>query len=135
MKRIIWIVSVAWLGAGCAAPGPTTDECVDPPITPVNINFVKNSEIRVSPPNIPTWRGNVLRFKLTGNSATTVTVSGKSSDPAAAWIKGSGTGGGFIYVCVPPELDVPVDPGEKTYGYDIVVSGIGTLDPEVTVRR
>ena len=135
MKKLIAILGLALLGSGCETIGPTTDDCVDPPMTPVNINFVKNSEIRVSPPNVPTRLGNVLKFKLTGDPETTVTVSGKASDPDAAWIKGSGKGGGFIYVCVRPGLDIPADLDEKAFSYDIIVSGIGTLDPVVTVRR
>ena len=128
MKNLVTLLGAAALISGCAV-APTTDNCIDPPITPVNIIFVKNNEIRVSPGNAQSNLGKVLRFKLTGDSGTRVTISGKMSDPDAAWITGSGMGGDFIYVCVDPELSV------KTYSYDIDVAGVGKLDPRVTVRR
>jgi len=136
MKNLVTLLGAAALISGCAV-GPTTDNCPDPPITPININFVKNNEIRVSPGNARTLRGKVLRFKLTGDRGTKVTVSGKASDPDSAWIAGSGMGGDFIYVCVDPKLFEGVDPklSERTYAYDIDVPGVGNLDPEVTVRR
>jgi hypothetical protein len=134
MKNLMTLLGAAALVSGCAV-GPTTANCVDPPMTKINIVFVKNNEIRVSPGNPRTYRGNVLRFKLTGDSGTNVTISGKASDPDSAWIKGSGMGGSFIFVCVEPDLDFDSRLEQKTYAYDIDVAGVGKLDPEVTVRR
>lgn len=108
---------------------PIADDCVDRSITPINIIFVKNNEIRVSPPNAPARPGDTLRFHLIGNPETRVTISGKESYAGSDWIEGEGMGRDFI--------EVPVDPKqeERIYGYNIVVDGIGTLDPEVTIKR
>jgi hypothetical protein len=126
MNRLIACLGLAVLSTGCAV-GPTLADCEEPPITNINILFVKNNEISVSPGNAITVRGNVLRFKLTGDKETQVNISGKSAD--SVWISGSGKGGDFIYVCVSPMLE------KKTYSYDIKIPGVGELDPEVTVRR
>ena len=140
MLRISTLIVISALILGCEKGpttelGPTTDNCVDPPITPTNINFAKNDVIRVSPGTAEARRGDVLRFKLTGDAKTKVTISGKKSYPDSSWIKGEGMGGKFFYVCVDPDLDIPVDPGEKTYGYDIAVDGVGTLDPMVIIKH
>ena len=142
MIRIFTLIVTSALILGCedgpiADKGPTTGDCADPPITPINIIFVKNNEIRVSNGNVPTRLGNVLQFKLTGDPDTMVTISGKKSDSGVnKWIEGSGAGKS-IYVCVPPGLFDEEDPKllEKTYAYDIDVAGVGKLDPLVTVRR
>lgn len=126
MNRLIACLGLAALSTGCAV-GPTLGDCEDPPITNINIVFAKNNEIRVSPGNANTERGNVLRFKLTGDKETQVNISGKSTD--SVWISGSGKGGEFIHVCVSPKLE------KKTYSYDIKIPGVGELDPAVTVRR
>ncbi len=134
MNRLITCLGLAALSTGCAV-GPTLGDCEDPPITNININFVKNNEIRVNPGNARTKRGNVLRFHFTGDSGSTVTVSGKPSDPASSWISATGAGGTFRDVCVDPNLPIEPDPGTKTYSYDIKIPGVGELDPAVTVRR
>jgi hypothetical protein len=140
MIRISTLIVISALILGCekeptADKGPTTDDCVDPPITPININFAKNDVIRVSPGAAEAHRGNVLRFKLTGDNEATVHIRGKESYPDSSWIKGEGMGGEFFYVCVDPDLEIPEGQKEKTYGYDIVIPGVGTLDPMVIVKR
>ncbi len=140
MIRIFTLIVISVLVLGCekeptADKGPTTDNCVDPPITPINIIFVKDEDIRVVPENALTRLGNVLKFKLTGDRDAKVTISGKQSYPDSAWIKGEGMGGKFFYVCVDPDLDIPEAPGVNVYWYDIAVEGVGTLDPMVVVRK
>ncbi len=136
MKNLVTLLGAAALISGCAV-GPTTDVCTDSKATRINIVFVKNNEIRVSPGNAASVVRKVLRFKLTGDSGTKVTISGKENDPAAKWLNGSGAGGEFIDICVDPALFEGVDPKvrEITYAYDIEVEGVGILDPQVTVRR
>ncbi len=134
MIKTLLTIGVAALVTGCAAP-PQVLNCSDPRATRINIVFAKNNEIRVSPGNANTKRGNVLRFKLTGDPARTVTVQGKASDPDASWISGSGNGGSFFWVCVDPNQVPDPGAGGKTYSYDIIIPGVGELDPEVTVRR
>lgn len=132
MKKLLAILCMPPVLGACAV-GPTTGTCVKPPITAINVNYVRNSEIRVSPPNARPHLGNVLRFKLTGDASKTVTVKGKASDPDASWISGTrsgGSGSNFIHVCV----DQTLNKGQ-TYSYDIDVQDVGTLDPEVTIRR
>lgn len=128
MKILTTLLGAAVAMSGCAVE-PTTDDCIDPPPTPITINFKKNSEIKVSPPNARPYLGNVLKFKLVGDSGTLVTIEGKASDPASSWISGSGKGE-FIRVCVKKDLIE-----ERTYKYKITVDGVGVLDPEVTIRR
>lgn len=128
MKFLTTLLGVTIAVAGCAV-GPSTDDCPDPPVTPVTINFKKNTEIKVNPPNAQPYLGNVLKFNLVGDEGTMVTVEGKASDPDAAWISASGSGGP-LYVCVHDGL---VE--DQTYTYKITVDGVGVLDPEVTVRR
>ena len=134
MKKTLLVIGAAAFVSGCVSV-PEILSCTDPRATRINIVFAKNNEIRVSPGNANTRLRNVLRFKLTGDPARTVTVQGKPSDPAASWITGSGNGGDYIYICVDP--DEVGDPGEsgKTFAYDIIIPGVGKLDPEVTVRR
>lgn len=136
MKNLVTLLGAAALISGCAV-GPTTDVCFEPQMTRINIVFAKNDEIRVSPGRAAVDVRNVLRFKLTGDSGTKVTISGKENDPAAKWINGSGVGGEFIYFCADPALFEGVDSKvrEITYAYDIEVEGVGILDPQVTVRR
>lgn len=128
------MLATAAFVSSCAY-APQMLNCTDPRATRINIVFAKNDEIRVSPGNARTKLRKVLRFKLTGDPSRTVEVKGKASDPAASWIAGSGNGGDYIYICVDP--DEVGDPGEsgKTFAYDIIIPGVGTLDPEVTVRR
>lgn len=128
MKILTTLLAAAVATTGCAV-GPSTDECTDPPVTPITINFTKNSEIKVNPPNARPYLGNVLKFNLVGDKDTLVTIEGKSSDPDSAWISASGKGGP-LYVCVSDDL---VE--EQTYTYKITVDGVGILDPEVTIRR
>lgn len=127
-------IGAAVLVSGCESI-PKIVNCPDARSSKINIVFVKNNEIRVSPGNANARRGDVLRFKLTGDPAKTVTVQGKASDPGSSWISGGGNGGDVFYVCVDPNK-VP-DPGikGKTYSYDIIIPDVGVLDPEVTVRR
>ena len=129
MKNLTMIMGAALILTGCAAHGPALKNCTNPPISRITIIFTKNSEIRVSPPTKTTYQGNILRFKLTGESGTTVKVTGKSTGPDASWIEGDGLGGSFFDVCVDPAQ------AEDTYGYNIEVVGVGTLDPRVIVRR
>ena len=132
-----------------AEQGSTTDNCVEWPKTMININFARHSEIRVFPGRAQGRTRHYLRFVISGKSKTKVTIRGKTGDeyPGSEWItdaweKGvdkSGSdddesGDRFVDVCV-PDLDIPKDPpGEKTYGYDIAVDGVGTLDPMVVIR-
>ena len=130
MKTLTILLGAALTMSGCAV-GPSTGERTDPPPTPVSITFVKNTEIKVNPPNARPYLGNVLKFNLVGDKDTMVTIEGKSSDPESSWISGSGTGAaGPIFVCVKPDLEE-----ERTYTYKITVDGVGILDPEVTIRR
>jgi len=126
MKKLTLGLGAAVFFSGCAV-GPTTGTCIDPPITRINIVFVKNSEIKVSSPNIRTEPGNILRFKLTGASSDTVNIKGKNT--ASAWIDGTGSGGSYIDVCVDSSQ------ADATYQYEITIPTVGYLDPEVTVRR
>lgn len=130
MKTLTTILGAALTMSGCAV-GPSTDECPEPPPTPITINFTKNTEIKVNPPNAKPHLGNVLKFNLVGDEDTLVTLEGKPSDPESSWISGSGKGkDGPIYICVKPDLEE-----ERTYVYKITVDGVGVLDPEVTIRR
>ena len=155
MIRISTLIVISALILGCEE-GPTTDQgaaaekvpttdkvpktitCDGASLTPINIKFAKNDNamtgIEVKPSRALSHLGHKLQFHLNGDSETTVTISGKVSYPGSSWIAGVGNGGDHIDVCV-PDLDIPKDPGEKTYGYNIVVYGVGTLDPEVTIRR
>ena len=128
MKILTTMLAAAVAMSGCAV-GPSTDDCPDPPVTPITINFKKNNEIRVRPPNARPYLGNVLKFNLVEDTGTLVTVEGKSDDPDSSWISGSGSGRHF-YVCVKDDLEE-----ERTYSYKITVDGVGVLDPEVTIRR
>jgi len=152
MIRIFTLIVISALISGCqeetvVQEETNTDDCVGSSLTPINIKFAKNEEadetqkngvtgIEVNPAKAKTHLGYKLQFHLIGNSETIVTISGKESKsyPDSDWIKGVGKGGDFIHVCV-PDLDIPEGPEGKTYGYDIAVEGIGTLDPMVVVRR
>ena len=125
MNKLTIVLGMTVFLSGCAV-GPTTDECKDPPLTNINVIFKKHGEIRVVPPNANTKRGNVLRFKLTGDSSKTVNIVGKTA--ADAWINGTGSGGDFIFVCVKPNQ------AKDTYEYKVDIPTVGVLDPEVTVR-
>jgi len=141
--------------------GSATKACDGSSVTPINIKFAKNhmanettkngvTGIEVKPSKAKSHIGHLLRFHLIGDSNTKVTISGKKGDeyPGSEWITEawkkradkSGTHDDkssyrFADVCV-PDLDIPEGPdGKKTYGYNIVVDGIGTLDPEVTIKR
>ena len=96
------------------------------PKTPINIIFAKNNEIRVIPGNAAADRGDTLIFHLAGDPKTLVTITGSGS--GAEWISGAANGGQFIEVVVGPEV------AQGAYKYNIAVDGIGTLDPEVTIR-
>lgn len=126
MKKLTILLGVTVILSGCAV-GPSTGNCKNPPITNINITFVKNSEIKVVPPNANSRRGNVLRFKLTGDSSKTVNITGKTGDDS--WINGTGSGGDFVLVCVDPNQ------AYDTYEYKVDIPTVGFLDPEVTVRR
>jgi len=128
MKTLMTLLGAALTMSGCAV-GPSIDECIEPPPTNITINFKKNTEIKVNPPEAKPYLGNVLVFKLVGDKDTMVTIEGKSSDPDSSWISASGKGGP-LRVCVKPDLEE-----ERTYTYKITVDGVGILDPEVTIRR
>jgi hypothetical protein len=128
MKTLMTLLGAALTISGCAV-GPSTDDCPDPPVTPITINFTKNTEIKVNPPNARPYLGNVLKFNLVGDKDTMVTIKGKSGVPDSSWISASGKGGP-LYVCVKNDLIE-----EETYRYEITVDGVGYLDPEVTIRR
>jgi len=166
MIRIFTLIVISALISGCeegpiADKGSTTnmgstteqvppsDICVERPKTMININFAKNSEIRVFPGHARGDRGHYLQFIISGDPDTKVTISGKTGEeyPDSEWItdawkKGAAKSGRyddepdarFVNVCV-PDLDIPVDPGKKKYGYIIAVDGIGKLDPMVTISR
>ena len=146
MIRISTLIVISALILGCEE-GPTTKTCDGSSVTPINIKFAKNhmaketiengvTGIEVKPSKAKSHLGYKLQFHLNGDSKTTVTISGKVSDsyPDSSWIAGVGKGGDHIDVCV-PDLDIPEDPGKKTYGYIIDVDGVGILDPEVTIKR
>ena len=91
--------------------------------------------IKVKPENALTRVEDTLEFFLRGDSKTTVAISGKEDFPGSDWLEGTGTVSGSFTVPVPPDLDIPEEPGVSIYGYDIVVDGVGKLDPMVIVTR
>ena len=132
MKKIktAFVVSAATIVAGCASQVPQNLDCSDGPVRRVNINYVKNSEIRVSPGTRTAKPGDVIEFKLKGVAETEVEISGGSA--ASAWVKGKKDGspsGTFVYVCVAENQ------ADDDYKYDVAVEDIGNLDPVVRVRR
>ena len=103
--------------------------------TKINIIMDENHEIKAKPENVLTRVSDTLEFHLHVDPDTGVTVSGNDNYPGSGWIQGSGMGGGHIEVFVSRDLDVPEEPGVSIYGYDIVVDGVGELDPMVIVKR
>jgi len=103
--------------------------------TKINIIMDENHGIKAKPENALTRLEDTLEFFLRGGEDATVTISGKENYPGSEWIQGTGPVGGSFTVPIPPDLDVPEAPGVSIYGYDIVVDGVGELDPMVIVRR
>jgi hypothetical protein len=133
MRKLLLISPAVVILGGCAALPNSIGTCTNPQrATPVVISYAQqNNMVRVqaAPFRIEADRGDLIRFQIAGSSGNLVSVSGKATDPDAAWITGNATSGSF-YVCVP----MTTTEGQ-VYSYEVDVDGIGFLDPEVRVRR
>lgn len=133
MKKLFLICLTLTVLGGCAALPESIGTCTSPrQATPVVIGYTQqNNLVRVqaAPHRINVDRGDLIRFQINGSLGNLVSVSGKATDPDAAWITGNATSGSF-YVCVPMTTTK-----EQVYSYEVDVDGIGFLDPEVRVRR
>jgi hypothetical protein len=101
-------------------------------IETVKVKFKKNSSISVSKPEVVVDAGNLLHFKLIGNSAREVTIEGEST--RGDWLDRTSPGDSKdkdrdIYICV-EESKISDDP----YMYELIVDKVGRLDPAVRVR-
>ncbi len=131
MKTPIFLSIVVFM-SGCDTAPPDID-CSGPPDTQIILSYVDTHnmvKVQAAPKRAEVDPEDIIRFTINGSSENLVTVSGKKSDkPHSNWISGSGTSGSFD-VCVP--TDVVRD---RIYKYDVNVAGIGTLDPEVRIKK
>ena len=131
MMKTPTFLSLAVLMSGCA-PAPPDIDCSGP-ITKITLSYVETYnmvKVQAAPKRAEVDPDDVIRFKINGSLGNLVTVSGKASDsPDSDWISGSGTSGSF-YVCVPKDAV-----RDRIYEYDVVVDDIGTLDPEVRIKK
>lgn len=128
--RLLTALSLTVLFSACAV-APEIDSC-DGAVKNINITYNETNnmvKIQVAPKRAEVDPDDILRFKISGNLAKTVTFQGKTSDPDASWITGSATGGS-VWLCVPKDA-----PRNKIYTYQVDVEDIGYLDPEVRIRN
>lgn len=127
-SNILLTLIVAVVGASVFALRAPEHGCPGSHPAMTNMTIVYNpAGIHVSPPLANGHKGGVLRFNLFGAFGTNVSVMGKPGTlPDPSWISGSGSNLKF-YVCVPPEQ------GDGYYRYNVVVDGIGVLDPIVRI--
>jgi len=136
MKTVIGYLAVFSMltSAGCVTGPETTDvECKYDDIETVKVKYKKNSNISVSKEKVEVFAGDLLHFRLIGNSARTVKIEGK--EPRDKWLDKTSPGDKkdkdrHIYICV-EESEVSDD----LYMYEVIIDGVGRLDPAVRVKK
>ena len=133
MTKTIAIMSTLLFSACAAGPKASDVGCEYEDIETVKVKFRRNNGISVSKPEAEVYAGDLLHFRLIGNSARKVTVDGESG--RGAWLdrESAGNNSGndrHIYICV-EESEIDEDP----YMYELIVEAVGRLDPAVRVRR
>ena len=108
----------------------------NPVIKQVNVNYMVDP-IKVTPPALCVQPGDILRFKLNGNSEIKdVRVKGK--EEVDAWIAGNNKGKKpFFFVLVPADIlpsgSDAIPYPERVFYYSVIVNGTD-YDPEVRVK-
>ena len=134
MTKTIAMMSTLLFSACAAGPEVSVVGCDYSGIKTVKVKFKRNSGISVSPPEVDVSAGELLRFRLIGNSARKVNIDGESG--RGDWLDRESAGDSSrkdrnIYICVE---ESEIDP-DNPYMYELVVDGVGRLDPAVRVRR
>lgn len=136
MKTVIGYLAVFGMltSAGCTTGPETADVgCEYNDIETVKVSYKKNSKMSVSKEEVEVFAGDLLHFRLIGNSVRTVKIVGTNTRDK--WLDATGPGDSsakdrHIYICV-ENSKVSRDP----YTYEVVVDGVGRLDPAVRVRN
>lgn len=143
MKTTIFFVAAIAFTASCTKPStstvPPTSGAGAPSATlecdlpGIGIAMVRYDETQIRVPNSNVKQGRKLIFKLHPGSdyeGSEVTIKGKESDAAAAWINVSGS-----YTSSDGELAVCVDEDQPIgdYLFTVNVAGLGYIDPRARV--
>jgi len=134
MTKTIAIMSTLSISACATGPEATDVGCEYSRIETVKVKFKRNSGISVSTPEAVVTAGELLRFRLIGNSSRNVTIDGEID--RGEWLDSESAGNSSgkernIYICVE---ESEVDP-DNPYMYELIVEDVGRLDPAVRVRR
>lgn len=135
---LVCLVAICGLTAGCAV-APRDDAC-----SRQSAKIIANpGTLRINHECIQANPGQLIRLELVGGKpiGTARTRPDPEKNPNANWLDRSNTDEREIIIEVPSVR--PVDPREGadsceeevcTFKYEIVVDGVGTLDPRVRVN-
>lgn len=134
ITKTIAIMSTLLFSACTGGPEAMVEGCEKGRIETVKVKFKKNSGLSVSKPEAVVYPGDVLRFRLIGNSVRKVRIEGESG--RGDWLdreSASDKSGKdrYIDICVEESKADPDNP----YMYELIVDGVGRLDPAVRVKR